>query len=102
MRRVSPGMGFWSFETACLTIQGYEAMHQLRKGQIQGTAKRDVRSQVRFLHTAFGLAAQHKPCLSPLFHHALVRSPQTCCNTTSLSILKYGKIDMVCTQLSAL
>ncbi|MEP6776180.1 MAG: hypothetical protein ABJA50_11355 [Chloroflexota bacterium] len=50
-------MGFWSFETGWRTIQGYEAMHQLRKGQIRGTSKGDVRSQVRFVSTAFGLAS---------------------------------------------
>jgi transposase-like protein len=56
-RRVSPGMGFWSFETALRTLQGYEAMHQLRKGQIQGASRGDILSQVRFVSTAFGLAA---------------------------------------------
>ncbi len=56
-RRVNPDMGFWSFETAWRTLQGYEAMHQLRKGQVQGTSRGDIRSQVRFVSTAFGLAA---------------------------------------------
>jgi transposase, IS6 family len=36
-RRVNPGMGFWSLDTAWRTLQGYEAMHQLRKGQVTGT-----------------------------------------------------------------
>ena len=54
-RRVNPGMGFWSFDTALRTIHGYEAMHLLRKGQIQGTTKGDVRSQIRFVSTVFGL-----------------------------------------------
>jgi transposase, IS6 family len=56
-RRVNPGMGFWSFDSAWRTRQGYEAMHQLRKGQIQGTTRGDINSQVRFVSTAFGLAA---------------------------------------------
>lgn len=56
-RRMNPGMGFWSFETAWRTLQGYEVMHQLRKGQVQGTTKGDIRSQVRFVSAAFGLAA---------------------------------------------
>lgn len=56
-RRVNPGMGFWSFDTAWRTLQGYEAMHQLRKGQIQGTTRGDINSQVRFVSRAFGLAA---------------------------------------------
>jgi len=56
-RRVNPGMGFWSFDTAWRTIQGYEAMHQLRKGQVQGTTRGGIQSQVRFVFTSFGLAA---------------------------------------------
>jgi transposase, IS6 family len=55
-RRVNPGMGFWSLDTAWRTIQGYEAMHQLRKGQVHGTTKGDIRSQVHFVSTSFGLA----------------------------------------------
>jgi hypothetical protein len=31
-RRVNPGLGFGAFATAQRTIQGYEAMHRLRKG----------------------------------------------------------------------
>ena len=56
-RRVSPGMGFWSFDSAWRTLQGYVAMHQLRKGQIQQTTRGDIVSQVRFVAMAFGLAA---------------------------------------------
>lgn len=56
-RRTNPGMGFWSFDTAWRTVQGYEAMHQLRKGQVTGTQKGDIKSQVRFVSAAFGLAA---------------------------------------------
>jgi transposase, IS6 family len=56
-RRTNPGMGFWSFDTAWRTIQGYEAINQLRKGQVSGTSKGDIRSQVEFVSRAFGLAA---------------------------------------------
>jgi transposase, IS6 family len=56
-RRVNSGMGFWSFDTAWRTLQGYKAMHQLRKGQIKGTSRVDINSQVRFVSRAFGLAA---------------------------------------------
>ncbi len=55
-RRVNPGMGFWSFDTTWRTLQGYEATNQLRKGQVQGTTKGDIRSQLRFVSAAFGLA----------------------------------------------
>ena len=33
-RRMNPGLGFGAFQTAQRTIQGYEATHMLRKGQI--------------------------------------------------------------------
>ena len=56
-RRVNPGMGFWSFETAWRTLQGYEATNQLRKGQVQGTTRGDIASQVRFVSSSFGVAA---------------------------------------------
>ena len=55
-RRVTPGMGFGSFDTAWRTLQGYEAIHQLRKGQIQGTSRGNILSQVQFVSAAFGLA----------------------------------------------
>jgi hypothetical protein len=53
-------MGFWSFDSAWRTLQGYEAMHQLRKSQVRGTRKGDINSQVRFVDTALGLAAWTK------------------------------------------
>jgi len=56
-RRVKPGLGFWSYQTAWRTLQGYEAMNQLRKGQVQGTTKGDSGSQNRFIAAAFGLTA---------------------------------------------
>jgi transposase, IS6 family len=56
-RRVNPGLGFGSFATALRTIQGYEAIHMFRKGQIEGVAKRDVLAQNRVINRLFGLAA---------------------------------------------
>lgn len=56
-RRVNPGLGFGAFHTAQRTIQGYEAIHMLRKGQIDGIAKRDVPAQNRAINQMFGLAA---------------------------------------------
>jgi transposase, IS6 family len=35
-RRVKPGLGFFSFETAWSTLQGYESMNIIRKGQVYG------------------------------------------------------------------
>jgi transposase, IS6 family len=56
-RRVNPGMGFGAFTTAQRTIQGYEAMHRLRKGQLEGMAKKDVLAQNQVINQLFGLAA---------------------------------------------
>jgi transposase, IS6 family len=56
-RLVNPGLGFGAFATAQRTIQGYEAMHRLRKGQLEGVAKMDVLAQNRVINQLFGLAA---------------------------------------------
>ena len=48
---------FRSVDGAVNTIQGYEAMHLIRKGQIRWLKKGDVGGQVRFVKRAFGLAA---------------------------------------------
>jgi transposase, IS6 family len=56
-RLVKPGMGFFSFETAGRTLQGYEVMHMIRKGQMHGVNKGDVTGQVAFIASLFGVAA---------------------------------------------
>jgi IS6 family transposase len=55
-RLVKLGMEFFSFETAWRTLQGYEAMNMLRKGQIQGVEKGDSMKQVAFIASLFGVA----------------------------------------------
>jgi hypothetical protein len=39
------------------TIQGYEAMHMIRKRQVRWLSKGDIAAQVRFIKVIFGLAA---------------------------------------------
>ncbi len=56
-RLTKPGMGFFSFETAWRTLQGFEVMNMIRKGQLQGVAKGDVRGQVILIARLFGVAA---------------------------------------------
>jgi len=56
-RRVNPGLGFGAFHTAQRTIQGYEAIHMIRKGQLEGIARGDVLAQNRVIKQLFGLAA---------------------------------------------
>ncbi len=55
-RRVKPGLGFFSFETAWHTLQGYEVMNMVRKGQIRGVEKGDIMGQIAFISSIFGVA----------------------------------------------
>ncbi len=55
-RLTKPGMGFFSFETAWRTLQGYEMMNMIRKGQVQGGDKGDVRGQIASIAQLFGVA----------------------------------------------
>jgi transposase, IS6 family len=54
-RLVKPGLGFFSFETAWRTLQGYEVMNMIRKGQMEEVAKGDIPAQVHFISVTFGL-----------------------------------------------
>ena len=56
-RCVKPGMGFFSLETAWRTLQGYEVMHMVRKGQMRGVEKGDILGQIAFIASLFGVAA---------------------------------------------
>jgi transposase-like protein len=55
-RLTKPGMGFFSFETAWRTVQGYEAMNMMRKGQVHGVSKGDSSRQAAFIAELFGVA----------------------------------------------
>lgn len=55
-RRVKPGLGFGTFPTAWRTIQGYETMNMIRKGQIKTAVKLDIHAQNNFISRLFGLA----------------------------------------------
>jgi transposase, IS6 family len=56
-KRITASLGFRSAEGAWRTIEGYEAMHAIRKGQIRWVAKGDPVAQRQFIHTIFGVAA---------------------------------------------
>ena len=56
-KRIAASLGFRSAEEAWRTIEGYEAMHEIRKGQIRWLPKGDVVGQRQFIHTLFGIAA---------------------------------------------
>ncbi len=52
-RLTKPGMGFFSFETAWRTLQGYQIMNAMRKGQMQGVERGDVKGQVAWIAKVF-------------------------------------------------
>jgi len=56
-RLTKPGIGFFSFETAWQTLQGFEIMNMLRKGQLQGVNKGDIRGQIAVVNKLFGMVA---------------------------------------------
>jgi IS6 family transposase len=56
-RRVKPGLGFFSPQTAWNTLQGYEVMNMVRKGQMRGVEKGDIMGQTAFISSLFGVAA---------------------------------------------
>ena len=56
-RLVKPGLGFFSFETAWNTLQGYESMNMIRKGQMHGVEKGNITGQISFIASLFGLVA---------------------------------------------
>jgi transposase-like protein len=55
-RLTKPGMGFGSFNTARRTLKGFEAMNMIRKGQVQGVEKGDVRASIELVSQLFGIA----------------------------------------------
>src|ERR1700720_808617 len=56
-RRVKAKQSFREFRAARRTIEGYEAMHMIRKGQARWISGDDVRKQNQFIDKLFDLAA---------------------------------------------
>jgi IS6 family transposase len=56
-RRWRAAQCFRSFRTAGRAIEGIEAMHMMRKGQVKRIDGRDVIEQVKFVESLFGIAA---------------------------------------------
>ena len=55
-RRVNAKQGFREFQAAQRTIQGYEAMHMIRKGQVRWLSGSGVQRQNRFINELFEVA----------------------------------------------
>ncbi len=49
--------GFREFQAARRTIQGYKAIHMMRKGQVRWAGGKDVRRQSQVINKLLGLAA---------------------------------------------
>ena len=56
-RRVKAKQNFREFQAARRTIEGYEAIHMIRKGQTRWVSGHDVRQQNRFIDRLFDLPA---------------------------------------------
>jgi transposase-like protein len=55
--RVNAKQGFREFQAARRTIQGYEAVHMIRKGQSRWGARNDLLRQIQLIESLFDLAA---------------------------------------------
>ena len=56
-RYVRHSSWFQSFRTAANTIDAYETMHMMHKGQIYHVTKNDALAQKKFVETLFGIVA---------------------------------------------
>jgi transposase-like protein len=55
--RIAANLGFRSVEGALHTIDAYQTIHMIRKGQVRWLARRDVLAQRAFIHSLFGIDA---------------------------------------------
>src|SRR5207244_3828578 len=56
-KRIAASLWFRSVDGAVNTIEGYEVMHMIRKGQIRWLPKADTAGQVLFVNRVFGVEA---------------------------------------------
>jgi transposase-like protein len=56
-RRGNAKQAFREFQAARRTIQGYEVIHMMRKGQVRWVSGTDIRRQNQFINNVFELAA---------------------------------------------
>jgi transposase-like protein len=56
-RLVRPGLGFKNFESARRTIQGYEAMSMIRKGQVEQVKRKNGKALASFVEDLFAAVA---------------------------------------------
>jgi len=56
-RRIVYSQWLQTFKTAEATISGYESIHMIRKGQVEGVGRKDILAQKKFIDDLFGIAA---------------------------------------------
>ena len=56
-RRVNAKQGFRRFHAAWQMLQGYEAIHMIRKGQAKWVSGSDVQQQIQFIDKLVGVVA---------------------------------------------
>jgi transposase-like protein len=56
-KKVRASQCFKRFHTAERTLEGIEAMHMMRKGQVKRLAESDAQGQATFVASLFGIAA---------------------------------------------
>jgi transposase-like protein len=56
-RRLKAKQGVPEFHAARRTIQGYDAMHVIRKGEARWVSGSDIRRQIQFINKLFEAAA---------------------------------------------
>jgi transposase, IS6 family len=79
-RRVNASQGFQSFDGAWRTIQGYKALHMIRKGQVRWLPKGDVVAQIRFIQEILGLKTAYS--IPERLAIGSVRRQNRFCNTS--------------------
>ena len=80
-RLIRPGLGFGSYPTAWRAIQGYETMHMMRKGQIEGMERATFKARISSLQTYS--ASPQRLTLALSYDSAHNCSASILCNTTN-------------------
>ena len=71
-KRITASLGFRSVEGACRTIEGYEAMHAIRKGQVRWVAKGDPVAQRQIIHAVFAAGTVTENAVARIFFSRLL------------------------------
>jgi transposase-like protein len=64
-KRIRTKQHFRRFVCARTTIQGYETIHKIRRGQVRPEKRGDIRAQNQFINRVFGIAAKKASRVPP-------------------------------------